>query len=144
MKTKNTNRRGIAALSVIGLDAALDRNQLEELAAHTDVLRVPAGQMLARAGHLSRQFIAVIDGYVNVATPAGHTSVAGPGTQLGAAELVGGHPHAATVSTRSESTLLVIFGPAYERAMTTPVTATRHPRRDHRHHQSPSQHQEPR
>ena len=68
----------------------------------------PASQTLARAGHLSTQFIAVIEGSVNVATtPAGHTIIAGPGTQPAAAELVDGHPHAATVSTDSESTLLV-------------------------------------
>ena len=119
MRTKTTNRPGLAALSSIGLDAALDRKQLAALAAHTDVLHVPAGETLARAGHLPTQFIAVIDGSVDVATPAGHTTVAGPGTQLGAAELVGGHPHAATVSTRSASTLLVIFGPAYRWTMAT-------------------------
>jgi CRP-like cAMP-binding protein len=117
MRTKSTNRSNLAALR--RLDAALDRKQLEELAAHTDVLRVPNGEVLARAGHLSKQFIAVIDGYVDIATPAGHCSVAGPGTQLGADELLGGHSHAATISTRSESTLLVIFGPAYRWAMAT-------------------------
>ena len=120
MRTKSTNRPGLAALSSIGLDATLDRNQLAALAAHTDVLRVPAGESLAQAGHLPTQFIAVIDGSVDVASPGGYTSVAGPGSQFGAAELVDGHPHAATVSTRSASTLLVIFGPAYRWAIAAP------------------------
>ena len=106
---------------------------------------MPAGETLARAGHLPKQFIAVIDGYVDVATPIGHTSVAGPGTQLGAAELVDGHPFAATITTQSDSTLLVIFGPAYRWVMATPPSKAHDPRRDHRrHHRGSSQHRKPR
>jgi CRP-like cAMP-binding protein len=110
------------ALCRIGLDRRLNRAQLDDLAVHTDVLRVPTGEVLVRHGRRATQFISIIDGDVEVANPNGDSYVAGPGTHFGAAELVGGHSLAATVTTRCDSTLVVIFGPAFRWAMTAPST----------------------
>lgn len=107
-----TNRPDTRALRHIGLDAVMDRDQLEELALHTDVITVDRGAVLARAGGFARQFIAVIDGVVDVTDGSGHTYVAGPGTHIGGAELLNRRPHGATFVTRSDCHLVVIVGQA--------------------------------
>ena len=60
------DRPDTRALRRIGLDAVMDRRQLEQLALHTDVITVARGTSLARAGYSARQFVAVIDGNVDV------------------------------------------------------------------------------
>jgi CRP-like cAMP-binding protein len=117
-------RPDTAPLRLIGLDSRFSDEQLEVLALDTDMLRVPAGDVLARVGEVARQFIAVVDGYVEITDQSGHSSVAGSSTQIGATELVTGQQHTATVTTRSEATLVVIFGPAFRSAMTLSALAS--------------------
>jgi hypothetical protein len=95
-----TNRPDTRALRHIGLDAVLDRHQLEELALHTDVITVSRGEVLATASRTARQFIAVIDGVVDVTDSSGHTFV-----------------------TRSDCHLVVIVGPAMKSAFHHPGVA---------------------
>lgn len=45
-----TNRPDITPLRLVRLDSRLTRQQLEQLAVHTDVIHVPAGEVVARAG----------------------------------------------------------------------------------------------
>lgn len=117
---REMNRPDTRALCHIGLDAALDRDQLEELARHTDVITVSRGTLLARAGRTPRQFVAVIDGHVDVTDSSGRAYVAGPGAHIGGAELRDRRPHDATFVARSTCRLVVIVGQA--------LTATfRHP-----------------
>src|SRR5215211_7753736 len=75
---RRTNHRpDTSALCHIGLDSVMDRDQLEELAFHTDVVTVSRGTVLATLGRSARQFIAVIDGHVDVTDRSGRTFVAG-------------------------------------------------------------------
>lgn len=104
------NRPDTSALCHIGFDAVLDRRQLEELALYTDLVAVPRGEVLAKADGFVRQFVAVLDGTVDVTDRAGRASVAGPGTHIGAAELLHGRPHPATVVARTDCQLAVIAG----------------------------------
>jgi len=124
MSFRSKHRRDTAPLRLIGLDTRFSDAQLEVLARDTDVLRVTAGDVLARVGEVARQFIAVVDGYVEITDQYGNSSVAGGLTQIGATELVSGQQHTATVTTRSETTLVVIFGPAYRSAMTLSALAS--------------------
>jgi len=112
MQLRNRNRPDTRALQLIGIDAALTRAQLEQLALHTDVVDVPAGEPLSREGRHPRQLLAVVDGYVDVIDAAGCARIAGPGTVIGGIELVDGVPLAETVIARSDCRLVVIFGPA--------------------------------
>jgi CRP-like cAMP-binding protein len=107
------HRRDLRPLLRAGLDRHVDPTQLEHVAAHTDVVRVDAGVNLARAGRTARQFVAVIDGAVEVTEASGRTTTAGPGAHIGVAELLHGRPHTASFTTRTECTLVVIFGPAF-------------------------------
>jgi hypothetical protein len=100
----------IRALELIGLDAVLGRDELHQLARHTDVFGVPADTILARAGVAPRQFVVVLDGYVETADPA--VLVGGPGSRIGGDELLDGALHDVTIRTRTACQLVVIFGPA--------------------------------
>jgi CRP-like cAMP-binding protein len=113
MPRHRNNRPDTTALHLSGLATDLSRRELEHLAVNADLVDVPAGEVLARAGRTPHQFIAVVDGHVDITDPSGRTRVAGPGTRVGAAELIEQRPHAATITTRTRSTLLVIFGPAF-------------------------------
>jgi CRP-like cAMP-binding protein len=105
--------RDLRPLRRAGLADALTPSQLEALAADTDVVRVDAGMTLARRGSVAREFLALIDGEVEVIGPDDGVRRAGPGLHVGAAELLDRTPHAATVVTASECTLVVVLGRAY-------------------------------
>ena len=119
-----TNRPDIRPLCHIGLDTVMDRRQLEELALHTDVITVSPGTVLARAGGFARQFVAVIDGHVDVTDGSGRPShVAGPGTHIGGVELLNRRPHHASFVTRSDCDLVVIAGQALAATLHHPGVA---------------------
>jgi CRP-like cAMP-binding protein len=113
---RRTTRRDLRPLRRAGLAAALTTTQLDELAADTDVVRVDAGMTLARRGSVAREFLAVLDGEVDVISPEDSVRRAGPGLHIGAAELLDRRPHEATVVTASECTLVVILGRAFNAA----------------------------
>jgi CRP-like cAMP-binding protein len=108
---RRNNRADTELLRRIGLGERFTDKELGHLAEHTDVLRVPAGTQLAQAGAPVRQFLAVLEGSVELRGL--HGGVAGPGTQIGATELASGDAHPATVTAELDSTLVVIFGPAF-------------------------------
>jgi CRP-like cAMP-binding protein len=114
-------RRDHRPLRRAGLAAALTPTQLDELAADTDVVRVGAGQTLARRGSIAREFLAVIDGEVDVIGPEDRVERAGAGLHVGAVELLNRRPHGSTVVTASDCTLVVILGRAYNAAFCSPV-----------------------
>ena len=116
------HRRDLRPLLRAGLDRHVDPAQLEHLAAHTDVVRIDAGVNLA-AGGSARQFVAVIDGAVEVTKASGRTTTAGPGAHIGVAELLHGRPRSVVHDESTECTLVVIFGPAF-RAYSTALAAT--------------------
>ncbi len=112
MYLRNKNRPDTTRLRLIGIDAAVDRDELEYLALHSDIVDVPAGDVLCRPGQYPRQFFALLDGYVDISDPSGTACISGPGTQIGGTELVSGLVHDETVVARSDCRVLVIFGPA--------------------------------
>jgi hypothetical protein len=73
---------------------------------------VPADTILAQAGAYPRQFIVVLDGYVETADAGTAVRVGGPGTRIGGDELLDGATHDETIRARSACQLAVIFGPA--------------------------------
>jgi CRP-like cAMP-binding protein len=112
MHRHRRDRPDIRALELIGLAAVLDQDELHQLARHTDVFGVPAGTTLARAGVSPRQFVVVLDGYVETADSETGVLVGGPGSRIGGDELLDGALHDATIRTRTACQLVVIFGPA--------------------------------
>jgi len=107
----------VRPLHLAGLQAALTADQIELLAAHTDVVRIEPGEAITRAGAVARQFVAIVDGEVDVLDHAGRHRVAGPGARFGGDELLQRRPFAATVTARTACTVVVAFGPAFRSAV---------------------------
>ncbi len=124
MRHRN-HRTDTGPLRLVGLDRTLSREQLDQLAVHTDIVRIGAGETLASAGRVARQFLAVIDGDIEIHDRSGEPRAAGPGTHIGADELLNDRSHTETVITRTDCTLIVVFGPAF-RAIARPTPP--HPR----------------
>ena len=124
MRRHDNNRPDTRALRHIGLDAVLDRHQLEQLALHTDDVEVSRGAVLATAGRRAREFIAVIDGAVDVIDTSGRTEVAGPGTHIGGVELLNRRPYEATFVTRTDCLIVVILGRALASTLRQPGVAS--------------------
>lgn len=97
-------RPDITSLRAVSLYHGVPDRQLEELAPHADVIRLAAGEVLAEAGRTVRQLVVVLDGEVDGDTPDG---------AIGARELVEDRPHQRTVTTVSDSTVVVISAPAF-------------------------------
>ena len=84
---------------------------------HADIVDVPAGDVLDRAGRPARQFIGILDGYVQRIDGDGRSTVMGRGQHFGAAELMQCAGHDATYVAVTASQLLVVFGPAFRAAI---------------------------
>jgi CRP-like cAMP-binding protein len=106
------NRPDTTRLRLIGIDAAVGRDELEYLALHSDIVDVPAGEVLCRPGQYPRQFVTLLDGYVDISDQSGAACISGPGTQIGGPELLNGQPYDEMVVARSDCRVLVVFGPA--------------------------------
>jgi CRP-like cAMP-binding protein len=119
MYLRKKNRPDTTRLRLIGIDAAVGRDELEYLALHSDIVDVPAGEVLCLPGQHPRQFVAVLDGYVDISDPSGAASISGPGTQFGGTEVLRGQPYDETVVARSDCRVLVIFGPVLAAAAHT-------------------------
>ena len=86
-----------------------DRRELMEVDARAADLRVRAGRTLCRQGARAREVVVLIDGFATVTRGGQLQAQIGPGTVLGARELVAGGGHATTVTTKTVARVLV-FG----------------------------------
>lgn len=104
-------------LAELGLLDGLAPDRVDELLANADVVDLPAGDVIDRAGTPARQFLAVLDGYVECVPGRGdeweRPTVVGPGAWIGAAEVLVASDHAATYIARSAVSVVVVFGPAF-------------------------------
>jgi CRP-like cAMP-binding protein len=112
-RRNRTKRPNTADLRRLELFDGVDAEQLDLVAAHTDVVRLPAGRHLARAGQMARQFVAIVDGAALEIGPDGDEQLLGAGADVGGRELLAGTPHDTTVVTRTETTVVVIEGPTF-------------------------------
>jgi CRP-like cAMP-binding protein len=122
MRIRNS-RPDTSALRELGLDTVLARHELEQLARDADVIDVAAGEPLCRSGAPARQFIGILDGYVDVCDDDGNRRIAGPGTRIGGIEVLEARCHVETVVARSACRLVVIFGPALRRTQPSGAVA---------------------
>jgi CRP-like cAMP-binding protein len=113
-------RRRRARLSPLAGIAPFDRcrpKALAPLSAHVDKLRVPQGTVLAHEGWTVRELLVVLAGEV-VATHEGRVVHRfQPGAQIGAAELLSGTTHPATLVAGAGLEILIVNGPAYRWAV---------------------------
>ncbi len=86
--------------------------RLAWMAGHADRLRFPPGKTILTAGHAARELVVVLEGEAHAVHPDGRRTTLGPGTELGARELLAREatPHTVVASTTLD--VLVINGPA--------------------------------
>jgi hypothetical protein len=112
MHTKPTpSPSALAALAEIELLADATRDQLAELALHTDLITVLPGTVLERSGSYPRQLLHVVCGTVRAVREDGSTMTFSDGSDIGAVELVDDAPHGATYLATRSTVLVVVFGP---------------------------------
>ena len=95
------------------------RTTLAPLIPHADRLRIADGTVVVREGHRARELVIVVAGAL-LATRAGRpVGALGPGTWIGAQELLVGGAHDCTLVAAERLEVLVLNGPAYRWAAQT-------------------------
>jgi CRP-like cAMP-binding protein len=95
------------------------RTSLAPLIPHADRLRIADGTVVIREGHRARQLVIVVAGAL-LATRAGRpVGALGPGTWVGAQELLASGAHDCTLVAAEGLEVLVLNGPAYRWAVQT-------------------------
>jgi CRP/FNR family cyclic AMP-dependent transcriptional regulator len=98
----------IDRLEEVGLLAGCSRRQLRAIARISEVIEVPAGTVLARAGARGDEFFLIMDGSARVEVSARKRSRLEPGQYFGEMSLLDGGPRSASVAAETPLRLLVI------------------------------------
>jgi len=91
---------------------AYDERELAPLARHADRLDLHPGTTLARAGERAREVVVVVEGDA-VVMHRGGVERLGPGSWLGAREVMGGGVHGDTVVAGDGLRVVVLPAPAF-------------------------------
>ena len=91
------------------------RKELSALAAEADELTVPEGKDLTRQGERGREFMVIVDGAAKVTKNGRTVNELGANDFLGEIALLSDVPRTATVTTTTETTVLVLTDRAFRR-----------------------------
>jgi len=91
----------VAALSRVPLLSGLSKRELSELARVAEDLEFPAGRVLAREGTMSREFLAIVEGEVELTKKGRRVKTIGPGDFIGEFSLVVGKPREVTATSKT-------------------------------------------
>lgn len=89
--------------------------EIAALAKESDELTLPEGKELTRQGERGREFMVIIDGSATVVKDGQPVNELGPSDFLGEIALLSDVPRTATVTTTSETTVLVLTDRAFRR-----------------------------
>jgi CRP-like cAMP-binding protein len=95
------------------------RSSLAPLVPHADRLRVADGTVVAREGYRARQLVIVTAGVLLASRDGRPIGALGPGTWIGADELLEDRAHDYTLVAGEGLEVLVLNGPAYRWAAQT-------------------------
>ena len=91
------------------------RRELSALAGEADELTVPEGKDLTRQGEPGREFMVIVDGAAKVTKNGRKVNELGANDFLGEIALLSDVPRTATVTTTTETTILVLTDRAFRR-----------------------------
>ena len=106
------SRPDVSVLRAAAPFDAYEERALAPLAAHADRLDPRPGTPLARAGEHAREVVMVVEGEAVVMHPGGVERL-GPGSWVGAREVVGGDAHGVTVVAGDGLRVVVLPAPAF-------------------------------
>ena len=95
-------------LEEVSLLEGCSQRQLRAVARIAEVIEVPAGAVLARAGHGGDEFFLILDGSARVDVSPRKRAKLKPGDYFGEMSLLDGGPRSATVTADTPLRLLVI------------------------------------
>jgi CRP/FNR family cyclic AMP-dependent transcriptional regulator len=98
----------IELIKGVPLFSSCSKKELAAIAAQADELVVPEGKTLTKQGDRGREFMVIVDGSAEVRKNGRKVNTLGSGDFLGEIALISGGPRTATVTTTSESDLLVL------------------------------------
>ena len=82
--------------------------ELQTIAKATDELTIPAGHVLTDQGQMGREAFIIVEGSATVKRNGKKVTTLGPGNVVGELSLLDHGPRTATVTTDTDSTVLVI------------------------------------
>jgi CRP/FNR family cyclic AMP-dependent transcriptional regulator len=103
----------IDLIKSVPLFSSCSKNELGAIASQADELTLPAGKTLTKQGDRGREFMVIVDGSAEVRKNGRKVNTLGSGDFLGEIALISGGPRTATVTTTSESDLLVLTDRAF-------------------------------
>lgn len=109
--SKSAKPDKIEHLASVPLFSSCSKKELKELASLCDEITVPAGKVIVKQGSTSFECYVVHDGTLKVEIDGHLVTTLGPGSHFGEFAPVDKRPRSATVTTVTDSTLLVL-GPS--------------------------------
>ena len=103
----------IVLIKSVPLFSSCSKKELEAIAAQADELVVPQGKVLTKEGARGREFMVIVDGSAEVRKKGRRLNLLGSGDFLGEIALLSGGRRTATVTTTSETDLLVLTDRAF-------------------------------
>jgi CRP-like cAMP-binding protein len=107
----------IELLKRVPLFAECSKRELEQIAAVTDELDLPAERTLTSEGAGGFEFLVLVQGEADVVRQGEVVNELGPGDFVGEIALVTGRPRTATVRTRGPSRILIMTGSGFRALM---------------------------
>ena len=92
----------------VPLFSSCSNRDLEKIARATDELTLPAGHVLTDQGQTGREAFVIVSGSATVRRNGKKVATLGPGAVVGELSLLDHGPRTATVTTDTETTVLVI------------------------------------
>jgi CRP/FNR family cyclic AMP-dependent transcriptional regulator len=105
----------IELIKKVPLFSRCSKKELEAVAAEADELVLPTGRALATQGARGSEFVIIVDGSAEVRKNGRTINQLGSGDFLGEIALVSGALRTATVTTTSESRILVVTDRGFRR-----------------------------
>lgn len=91
------------------------KKELEALGSEFDEIDVPSGRTLTKQGEPGREFVVIVSGTAEVTKDGRRVNMLGAGDFLGEIALLSGGPRTATVTTVSDTDLLVLNSRSFAR-----------------------------
>ena len=95
-------------LGSVPLFAACSQKDLQRIARASDEVQVPEGRTLMKQGDVGRECFVLVEGQVKVDINGRKVASLGPGAYFGELSLLDKGPRTATVTTETDSTVLVL------------------------------------
>ncbi len=105
----------IELIKQVPLFSRCSKRELAAVAAEADELVVPEGKALTKQGARGSEFVVIVDGSADVRRNGRRVNRLRSGDFLGEIALISGAPRSATVTTTSETRILVLTGRAFKR-----------------------------